>query len=313
MGTRIRKRLHLSKILATAEKTTVKLISSPESVLPVALAAMERTPDPRLREVMAALTRHLHAFVQEVRLTEAEFEHALNFLVAIGQATGEKKNEVVLLADTLGVSTLVALLNNPGDDATGGESLTALLGPFWRERSPACETGESIARAGTPGVPLEVSGTVRDQLGQPVPGAVVDVWQASPVGLYENQDDGQPDMNLRGHFTADAQGRYFLRSVVPAGYPVPTDGPCGDLLRAQLRHPNRPAHLHFMISKPGFKVRVSQVFADTDENLESDPVFGVTKPLVGRFQLNADGTQATLRHDFTLEPGETVFPKAPIP
>lgn len=289
----------------------MNLISSPESVLTAAVAAMERTPDPRLRELMTALTRHLHAFVQEVRLTEAEFERALDFLVAIGQATGPKKNEVVLAADMLGVSTLVALINNPGNH--GGESLAALLGPFWRERSPPCESGETIARAGTPGVPLEVRGTVRDLQGQPVAGAVVDVWQASPVGLYENQDDNQPDMNLRGRFTTDAQGQFFLRSVVPAGYPVPTDGPCGELLRAQQRHPNRPAHLHFMISKPGFKVRVSQVFADTDENLESDPVFGVTLPLVGRFELNAGGTQASLRHDFMLEPGETVFPKAPIP
>lgn len=290
----------------------MNLISTPDTVLPAALAAMERTTDPRLREVMAALTRHLHAFVQEVHLTEAEFERALDFLVAIGQATGPKKNEVVLLADTLGVSTLVALLNNPGD-TTGGESLTALLGPFWRERSPVCASGESIARAGTPGVPLEVRGTVRDLQGRPQAGAVVDVWQASPVGLYENQDDSQPDMNLRGRFTTDEEGRYFLRSVVPAGYPVPTDGPCGELLRAQQRHPNRPAHLHFMISQPGFKVRVSQVFADTDENLESDPVFGVTRPLVGRFEYDADHTHARLQHDFTLEPGETVFPKAPIP
>ncbi len=292
-------------------ETAVNLISTPESVLAVALAAMERTPDPRLREVMAALTRHLHAFAQEVRLTEAEFERAIGFLVGIGQATGPKKNEVVLAADLLGVSTLVALLNNPA--SAGGESPAALLGPFWRERAPLCEPGESIARAGTPGVPLEVRGTVRDPQGRPVAGAVVDVWQASPVGLYENQDDSQPDMNLRGRFTTDAQGAYFLRSVVPAGYPVPTDGPCGELLRAQQRHPNRPAHLHFMISQPGFKVRVSQVFADTDENLDSDPVFGVTRSLVGRFELDADGAQARLQQDFTLEPGETVFPKAPIP
>lgn len=289
----------------------MNLITTPESVLAAALAAMERTPDPRLRELMAALTRHLHAFAQEVRLTEAEFERAIGFLVGIGQATGPKKNEVVLAADLLGVSTLVALLNNPGH--AGGESPAALLGPFWRERAPQCESGESIARAGTPGVPLEVRGTVRDTQGQPVAGAVVDVWQASPVGLYENQDESQPDMNLRGRFTTDAQGAYFLRSVVPAGYPVPTDGPCGELLQAQRRHPNRPAHLHFMISQPGFKVRVSQVFADTDENLESDPVFGVTRALVGRFELDADGAQARLHQDFTLEPGETVFPKAPIP
>lgn len=288
----------------------MSLITTPESVLDATLAAMARTPDERLRTVMAALVRHLHAFAREVQLTEGEFERAVDFVVAIGQATGATKNEVVLAADILGLSTLVALQNNL---QPGGESVAALLGPFWRKDAPLCEPGDTIARGDTPGVPLEVRGTVRDAKGQPLAGAVVDVWQASPVGLYENQDPQQPDMNLRGRFRADAQGRYHLRSVVPAGYPVPTDGPCGDLLRAQRRHPNRPAHLHFMVSQPGHKVLVTQVFADTDENLESDPVFGVTQPLVGRFRPAADGRSATLTHDFTLQPGPTVFPKPPIP
>lgn len=286
------------------------LITDPDSVLASALAAMSRTPDARLRELMEALTRHMHAFVREVALTEEEFEHALDFLVAIGQATGETKNEVVLAADLFGVSTLVALQN---DRPAGGESVAALLGPFWRCNAPECTSGESIARNGTPGVPLAVSGTVRDARGQPIEGACVDVWQASPVGLYENQDPTQDDMNLRGRFTTDAQGRYHFMSVRPAGYPVPTDGPCGALLRAQLRHPNRPAHLHFMVSKPGFKLLISQVFADNDENLRSDPVFGVTQALVGRFQLSPDGTAATLERDFVLQPGELKFPKPPIP
>ncbi|MET0542059.1 MAG: dioxygenase, partial [Variovorax sp.] len=253
-------------------------VTTPDSVLPMTLAAMERTPDARLRSLMASLTRHLHAFVQETKLTEEEFEQALGFIVAIGQATGETKNEVVLAADLLGVSTLVALQNNQDPQ---GESPAALLGPFWREGSPACASGESIARSGTPGVPLEVDGIVRDAQGRPVADAVVDVWQASPVGLYENQDPTQDDMNLRGRFRTDADGRFRFRSVRPAGYPVPTDGPCGELLRAQLRHPNRPAHLHFMISKPGYKVLITQVFADDDENLESDPTFGVTRRLIG--------------------------------
>lgn len=290
--------------------SAVPLITTPESVLDATLAAMARTPDEHLRTVMAALVRHLHAFAREVQLTEAEFERALDFLVAIGKATGETKNEAVLAADILGLSTLVALQNNL---QPGGESVAALLGPFWRKDAPLCEPGDSIARGDTPGVPLEVRGTVRDASGQPLAGAIVDAWQASPVGLYENQDPEQPDMNLRGRFRTDAHGRYHLRTVVPAGYPVPTDGPCGDLLRAQRRHPNRPAHLHFMVSQPGYKVLVTQVFADTDENLESDPVFGVTRPLVGRFQLAADRRSATLAHDFTLQPGPTVFPKPPIP
>ncbi|MDM0017591.1 dioxygenase family protein [Variovorax saccharolyticus] len=288
----------------------MNFVTTPESVLQIALQAMERTPDPRLRSVMAALTRHLHAFAREVELTEDEFERALEFLVAIGQASGDKKNEVVLAADLLGVSTLVALLNNQDPQ---GESPAALLGPFWRANAPVCDCGESIARSETPGVPLEVAGTVRDAAGRPVADATIDVWQASPVGLYENQDPGQEDMNLRGRFQTDADGGFHFRSVRPAGYPVPTDGPCGELLRAQLRHPNRPAHLHFMVSKPGHKVLVTQVFADDDENLESDPVFGVTRRLIGRFEPQQGGQNATLQYDFVLEPGEMKFPRAPIP
>jgi len=223
------------------------IVTTPESVLPLALRAMERTSSARLRELIAALTTHLHAFIRETSLTEDEFEQALEFIVAIGQATGATKNEVVLTADILGLSTLVALQNN--QDAQQ-ESSSALLGPFWRANAPACEAGDDIARSSTPGVPLHVSGIVRDARGEPVEGASVDVWQASPVGLYENQDPDQADMNLRGRFSTDAHGRFRFRTVRPAGYPVPTDGPCGVLLRAQHRHPNRPAHLHFMIGKP---------------------------------------------------------------
>ena len=288
----------------------MNIVTTPDSVLGIALDAMARTPDPRLREVMTSLTRHLHAFVQEVKVSEDEFERALDFIVALGQATGEKKNEVVLAADILGVSTLVALQNNQDPE---GESPAALLGPFWRANAPECACGDSIARSGTPGVPLFVSGTVRDAAGQPLADAVVDVWQASPVGLYENQDPTQENMNLRGRFRTDAEGRYHFRSVRPAGYPVPVDGPCGVLLKAQRRHPNRPAHLHFMVSKPGFKVLVSQVYADDDENLESDPTFGVTRRLIGRYAMQPDGQSATLAYDFRLEPGETKFPRPPIP
>lgn len=288
----------------------MNIATSPRSVLGHVLDAMRHTPDPRMRTVMEAVTRHLHALVQEVKLTEEEFEQALEFIVAIGQATGETKNEVVLAADILGVSTVVALQNNQDPQ---GESPAALLGPFWRANAPACVQGENIARSGTPGTPLEVTGTVRDREGRPVEGATVDVWQASPVGLYENQDPSQENMNLRGRFATDAEGRFHFRSVRPAGYPVPTDGPCGVLLRAQKRHPNRPAHLHFMVSKPGHKVLITQVFADDDENLESDPTFGVTRRLIGRFALAPDGKSASLHHDFELEPGEMKFPRPPIP
>jgi catechol 1,2-dioxygenase len=287
------------------------LPTSPESLLPIVQRAMSKTPDARLRTLMASLTRHLHAFVLENRVTEAEFERAVGFLVGIGQATGETKNEVILASDLLGVSTLVALLNNPG--AGGAESDAALLGPFWRANAPVLAPGSNIACADTAGEALDVSGVVRDESGRPIVGATVDVWQASPVGLYENQDPQQPDMNLRGRFETDAEGRYRLRTVQPAGYPVPTDGPCGELLRAQRRHPYRPAHLHFMVSKPGYKVLITQVFPEGSEHLDSDPVFGATASLVAPVEPGEGGRPARLQRDFRLAAGETVFPHPPIP
>lgn len=274
--------------------------------------AMAQTPDPRLREIMGALVRHAHAFVREVRVSEEEFEAGIDFLVGIGQATTATKNEVVLACDVLGVSTLVGLLNNPmGPDHTAA----ALLGPFWRKHAPACALGDSIARADTPGTPLFVSGQVRDRSGAPIAGAKVDVWQASPVGLYENQDPDQPEMNLRGVFTTDAQGAFHFRSVRPAGYPVPTDGPVGPLLSAQRRHPYRPAHLHFMVTAPAYRTLVTQVFADDSDNLETDVTFGVVRSLVGQFQTEdgPDGPSCSLVYDLVLAPGESRIPAAPIP
>jgi len=300
--------------------SNLTLPTTPESVLPLVIQAMSHTPDARLRELMASLTTHLHAFILETQVTEEEFERAVKFIIDIGQATGPKTNEVILAADLLGVSSLVAVLNNPArhnDPHAKDEAVShaALLGPFWRANAPICQAGENIARGNTQGLPLEVRGVVYDKHGQPLAHAMVDVWQASPIGLYENQDDTQDNMNLRGRFQTDAHGTYFFNTVRPAGYPVPTSGPCGDLLRAQLRHPNRPAHLHFMVSSPGHKVLITQVFADGDDNLTSDPVFGVTAPLVGDFKEHMVNGQphATLPHDFHLADGEMAFPHPPIP
>ena len=296
--------------------TPARLPTTPESLLPLVHAAMAGTPDERLRTLMAGLAEHLHHFVLEHRVTEAEFETAVDFLIRIGQATGPKTNEVILAADLLGVSTLVAMLNNPaGAGDAEAVSHAALLGPFWRKDAPHCAAGDCIARGGTEGLPLEVSGTVFAADGHPLAGATVDVWHASPVGLYENQDEHQPEMNLRGRFATDDAGRYRLRTVLPAGYPVPTNGPCGELLRAQRRSAMRPAHLHFMVSAAAHKVLITQVFADDSEHLASDPVFGVTAPLVGHFErITRDGQPAaTLRHDFHLLAGEPVFPHPPIP
>jgi catechol 1,2-dioxygenase len=294
-------------------RSTDGIVTDEASLTPIVLRAMAGTPNARLREIVEALVRHAHAFVQETKLTEEEFEQGIAFLNAVGQATSKTRNEGVLLFDILGISSMVSLQNNRRHN---GPTPSALLGPFWRLNSPRCEAGENIARGHTQGVPLHVSGRVTDTSGRPLAGANIDVWQADPVGFYENQDPGQPPMNLRGLFRSDAEGRYHFTTVRPAGYPVPTDGPGGVLLKAQNRHPYRPAHIHFMVSAPGHRTLVTQVFADDAEHLNTDVVFAVLKPLVGRFNeaVDANGERsATLEYDFVLEPGEQKFPMPPIP
>ena len=282
------------------------------------VATMESTPDRRLREVMASLVRHLHAFVRDIKPSEREFERAIEFLNGIGQATHDKHNEGILISDVLGISTLVGLLNNP---SWGGETEAALLGPFWRAAAPDCAPGDNIARSATPGAALFARGRVRDAEGKPIPGALIDVWQASPVGLYENQDPDQDDMNLRGRFRADDAGNWHVRSVKPAGYPIPMDGPVGELLRAQHRPHYRPAHVHFMVSAPGYQTLVTQVFLDDCPHLETDVTFSVVQSLIGDFVRHDDPAEApgpvegpwySLAYDFTLRPGEQRFPKPPI-
>ena len=299
-------------------KFSGSIVEDEASVTDKVLAAMRGAASPRLREVMAALVRHLHAFAREVRLTEEEFETGIDFLNRIGQATHDAHNEGILFSDAVGLSTLVCLLNNGRNGAT--ETASALLGPFWRMNSPRTENGGSIVRSETPGPALFVSCRVCDPRGKPLEGVEVDVWQASPVGLYENQDERQCDMNLRGKFTTDSEGRFWFRSVKPAGYPVPTHGPVGDLLRAQGRHPYRPAHLHFLAFKSAYKTLITQVFVDDDEHLESDAVFGVTRHLIGDFRRghgtppspDVKGPWYRLDYEFVMEPGEAKLPKPPI-
>jgi catechol 1,2-dioxygenase len=285
-------------------------VEGPEDVTDVVLRAMSHTPDPRLRAIMESLVRHLHAFLREVKLTPEEFEVAVDFLVRLGQASGAAKNEVILASDLLGASTLVMMLDAK---ASGGASTdAALLGPFFRANAPAMPNGADIARDAGGGAPLLMRGRVRNPAGDPIAGAAVEVWQASPVGLYENQDPRQPKHNLRGRFETDAAGRFEFRSVKPAGYPVPIDGPCGELLHAQRRHPYRPAHIHYMIVKPGYKTLITQVFDNADDAIESDVVFGVTPALSGHFQPQAGGSYL-LEYDFVMQPGESRVPRAPIP
>jgi len=280
------------------------IIETQEDVTRAVLAEMHRTPDARTKEILEGLVKHLHAFVREVRLTEKEFQQAIAQVNAIGQRTTPSHNEAMLLAGALGVSNLVCLLNNR--QPTQANS----LGPFYRAGSPRCADGDSIVRSETPGAPLLFKGTVKDVKGNPIPAAEVDVWQSAPSGLYENQDPAQAEMNLRGTFTTQADGSFAFRSVKPAGYPVPTEGPTGALLRAQKRHNFRPAHLHFLVVKPGFKSVASQVYDPDDPHLETDSQFGVTRALVGKFRREKDAF--LLEFTFVLSPGESVRPAPPI-
>jgi len=295
------------------------LIERQQDVTSAALEVMARTREPRMREIMASLVTHLHGFVRDVRLTEAEFRDATAILNEIGALASDTHNEFVLMAGSLGVSSLVCLLNN--GDAGNTETSQSLLGPFWRLNEPRVENGGSIVRSDTPGDPLFVQARVVDGAGRPIEGAEVDIWHASPIGLYENQDPEQAEMNLRGKFTTDADGRFWFRSVMMVGYPIPTDGVVGRLLEAQDRHPMRPAHLHALIFKPGFKVLISQVYDPNDPHIESDVQFGVTKALIGDFVRHEEPHPAgpdvtapwySLDYTYVMEPGEAVLPRPPI-
>lgn len=295
------------------------IIEKQSDVTAAVLAELARASDPRFKEIMTAAVTHLHGFVRDARLSEAEFHQACAVIAKLGQLTTASHNEVVLIAGSLGISALVCLLNN-GD---GGQTDTTanLMGPFWRMDSPRTDNGGSIVRSPTPGVPVFVNAWVRDPQGRPVADAEVDVWQASSEGFYENQDPSQADMNLRGKFRTDGTGRIAFRTIKPVGYPIPLSGPVGALLRAQGRHNMRPAHIHFMVFKPGFKTQFAQVYSSDDPHLETDVQFGVTRALVGQYVLHSDetppapdveGAWYTLDHHFVIEPGEARLPKPPI-
>src|SRR6185437_12515366 len=242
------------------------IIAKQEDVTPKVLDSYSTIEDARVREIVAALVKHLHAFAREVHLTEDEFRKGTELIARMGQLTNDTHNEVVLMSGSLGFSALVCQLNNGNNGQT--ETTANLLGPFWRLNSPRTENGGSIVRSPTPGPVLFVNCTLCDQSGKPIEGAEIDVWHSSPEGFYEQQDPKQADMNLRGKFVSDAQGHFGFRSVKPAGYPIPIDGPVGDLVRATKRHNYRPAHLHFLIFKQGFKALISQIYVNDDERLE---------------------------------------------
>jgi catechol 1,2-dioxygenase len=295
------------------------IINDENDVTPAVLQAMSGAPDARIREIQEAFVKHMHAFVREVKLTEKEWEYGVDFLNRIGKQTTDTHNEGVLFSDTIGVSTLVCLMNNGANGST--ETAAALLGPFWRMRSPETPNGGSLLRSPTPGPALFAGCRVVVPTGKPMAGVEVDVWHSSTTGMYENQDPEQADHNLRGKFHTDADGRFSFRSILPAGYPIPVDGPVGDMVLFQKREPWRPAHIHFLLHKPGFKTLITQVFVQGTKYLETDVVFGVTKALVGDYRRHETGTPPapdvtdswyTLDYTFHMEEGESGLPKPPI-
>ncbi|MEU6141951.1 intradiol ring-cleavage dioxygenase [Streptomyces sp. NPDC047081] len=254
-----------------------------------AVSSLAGTTDPRLRELLTGLIRHLHAFVRETRLTQQEWERAVGFLTATGQTCTDTRQEFILLSDVLGLSMLVETIN--GDRAPGATEST-VLGPFHMTESPVRELGADIDLVGG-GEPCVVSGRVLSRDGTPLPGAEVDVWQADGNGFYDVQrPDVQPPGNGRGLFTADADGRFWFRTCVPSPYPIPTDGPVGDLLRATGRHPYRPAHIHFIASAAGHVPVTTHIFVAGSDYLDSDAVFAVKQSLVQDFAETDDPSLA---------------------
>jgi catechol 1,2-dioxygenase len=284
--------------------------SDPDELLAAVLRTNEGTQNQRLKEVMTTAIRYLHQFALEVDLTPAELQVGIDFLVAIGKATGPRKHEGILLADILGLATLVQLRGARHAVAAGGTE-PALVGPFWRANQPVRVNGSTISSATTPGPRLSVAGRVTDLDGRPIAGAQIETWQASPKGLYENQDPEQEHMNLRGRFQTDAGGRFSFISVRPAGYPVPTDGPCGELLAAQGRHTMRPAHLHFIVAAEGYKVLATQFFDADDPHAFDDVVFGAVGSLLRHFEPDGEGGYR-LHVELRLERGHTVLPHCPL-
>jgi hydroxyquinol 1,2-dioxygenase len=268
-----------------------------DNITQAVIARLANTPDARLREVMTSLVQHLHAFARDVKLTEEEWFKGIGFLTEVGHKTTDQRQEFILLSDTLGLSMLTVAMNN---DKPQGCTEATVFGPFHVEGAPRYENGADIAN-GAAGEPCLVRGRVLGLRGEPVAGATVEVWQADARGNYDVQYEGLGHHQARGVLRSGPDGRFEFRSVLAESYPIPHDGPVGELLGATGRHPWRPAHLHFMIVADGYERLVTHVFRSGDQYLDSDAVFGVRESLVADWRKQADGSYL-LAYDFVLNP-----------
>lgn len=261
---------------------------SEEDLTKEVLRRLEATTDPRLREIMKVLVTKLHEFAREVRLTDEEWLRAIAFLTAVGHITDEVRQEFILLSDTLGFSSLVDIINHSDVEELATEP--TILGPFYVPESPWREFGESMVEYEDGGEPAILTGRVLDESGLPIPGAVVDVWQNAATGFYAvQQPDVQPSTNLRGRYETDGEGRFEVRTVRPVPYPIPDDGPVGQLLQVTGRHQWRAAHIHIKASAPGYAPLTTHIFDRTSDYLDSDTVFGVKESLIRDFVPDGDG------------------------
>ncbi|MEO8307890.1 MAG: dioxygenase [Pseudomonadota bacterium] len=277
-----------------------------KSVTQAVIARMADCDDPRFKKVMTSLITHLHDFVREVKLTDAEWINALLFLTEVGKTCTEKRQEFILLSDTLGISILVITLNHP---AAGGTSDSTVLGPYYWEGAPELPADANLA-VGVKGDPTRYSGRVLNDAGTPIAGALLDIWSGDGEGTYDMQMEEDVGMKARGRIRTDAEGRYSFWSIRPEYYPVPTDGPVGVMLRKMGRHPMRPGHIHMIVSAPGHHPITTHLFAAGSQYLESDAVFGVKDSLVTNFKRHdagkaPDGTVKdvpfyTVNYDFSL-------------
>jgi hydroxyquinol 1,2-dioxygenase len=261
------------------------------TITDVALEQMSSTPDPRLKEIMAALVRHLHAFTREVDLTPEEWIEAIRFLTAVGQKCTQHRQEFILLSDTLGLSSLVNALHDKR--STEAATKSSLLGPFYRQDAPMMKLGDSIISKSA-GTEIVFYGRVTNSDGDGIPNALIQIWEPDETGNYDLQKHDPSEMDLRGCFHADAEGNYYFRGLCPVGYMIPMDGPVGNMIRAQKRHGHRPAHIHFVIGAPGYREIATALYVDGDDHIDSDTVFGVDESLV--ISLNKKDPASPLPH-----------------